>query len=225
MKTTANGVTGSKRLISGPVAILLCAVAGSAILASTALAFRALSSNTLSQECVQAGTAKPTVNHKPTMYHAGIRPFTPGFPRKSEVVIGSLSYPAMPDGSTQPDGSTANCTPGFTRPASFQLQMQKPHERSEWRDLEAGKGVLANNPYGDQPIRARTFWFPIHAQPAWYFNQCVGGRGWLKIRDKITLEVQDAQTRQTLGQRTYIIPGSVHGTCQSARFSARVTKG
>lgn len=163
----------------------------------------------LEQECLAAGLVEPQIIHTPEMHHAGIRPLTPHL-WHSQDIQGMFSLPAMPEG----------CAPSFNRTLSGQLQMQKASDRTRW--INQG---TPHNPQalGNEAVRVQLSFGPTHAWPDYLFNECVGGGGWLEVRDVLTLRLRDGQTHQVIGQRRYIFSVQVHGNCRRARYSKKAT--
>jgi hypothetical protein len=178
--------------------------------------------SSLEQQCVSIGIAEPEIIHPLTMYEAGIRVFTPGM-RGEEHVKGTFGIEQLPDGPAP----ALDCTTEFHRLGGARLQMENPHNRDTWMTLyKVGPSYSPNAVNADSNNIARIglTWAPPHAWPSWIFNTCVGSEGWLRIREKLTLEMKNIQTGQIDGAATYTIPGLVKGSCAAARRSAHLTR-
>lgn len=172
----------------------------------------------LQQECADATLIRPEIIRPLVMRRAGIRIFTPGV-KHSQVVNGVYGIHTLPDGST----SALDCTSEYDLYQERRLQMQVPHHRERWSSLEKTNGVI-QNPLNQPISRGQYFWSPNHAWPDRLFNQCTDGKGWLKVRQKLTLGLRDKESKQMEEQKTFTLPVKVIGNCAAARRSKRLTK-
>ena len=172
------------------------------------------SAATVQNECVQAGLAKPQVLHQPAMHHAGLRPLTPRH-WHSQGTWGWFLFLPLPEG----------CSPGVIRAVTGQLQMQKRSNRSVWINVGAKNGNLDWKSPNEEGRAVMLGYGPDHAWPDYLFNECIGGKGWLKVRGILTLKVKDGSTHEVVGESRYTFPVTVHGSCKLARISKRETAG
>jgi hypothetical protein len=165
----------------------------------------------LEQTCLQAGLVRPTVFHAPAMHRAGIRPLTPHH-HYSQGMSGWFQLAAMPEG----------CAPTYVRSLQANFQMQKASNRRVWINIGARNGNVENPPGNAEGV-AEAFYGPNHAWPNYLFNECVGGKGWLKVRAVLMPKVKDGASHQLLGESRYTYPVKVYGSCKEARYSKRAT--
>lgn len=164
----------------------------------------------LGSQCIAAGLVRPTLLHPMTMRHAGIRPLTPGR-YHSQGLAGWLGFAAMPEG----------CAPAVVRSAAAQIQMQQSSNRRGWVNVGNRNGNMEVP--GNEERATRVLWAPNHAWPDYLFNECSGGKGWLRVRAIVTALVKDGATQQRLGARRYVFPARVRGNCKAARASQQAT--
>lgn len=162
------------------------------------------------KECVAAGLAKPTVTKPVVMHHAGIRPLTPGR-YFSQGTDATFLFQALPEGCA-----------AVTRSIGSMLQMQQRSDRQDWINAGAKNGVAEQPSNGERYVNFNAA--PNHAWPDYMFNECVGGKGWLKVRAVLTLRVKSGDTHQLLGEQSFVFPGKVYGSCRAARASAKATE-
>lgn len=159
------------------------------------------------QECVRAGTARPSFPVKPVMWHAGIRL---GDPRHVpyQLVRGTIALPAMPDG----------CAPRYERIMSGKLWMQDRYNLSRWK-----RPILGNQPghAGNTSLNSTFIEFNPSAWPDLAYNTCINDGRWLKVKYTLDMQVRDETNRDTVGEHTYTVPVPVRGSCKSAAVSAR----
>lgn len=191
---------------------MLCALVGGSLSVSAALASsqpaRATASAGLEQDCIQAGLVRPSVFSKLAMHHAGVRPLTPHH-YYSEGTSGWFQVAPLPEG----------CGSLVVRAVAGQIQMQKRTDRGVWINI--------GNKNGNTQRKSDEFFKlaagPSHAWPDYVFNECVGGKGWLKVRGVLDVKIKDASTRTVLAEQRYIYPAQVFGSCKLARISKRET--
>jgi hypothetical protein len=162
------------------------------------------------QECIAAGLARPQVLHPFEMHHAGIRPGTPRL-WHSQGTSGHLLFQAMPE----------SCAPNVVRTAHASIQMQKHNNRKRWINAGAKNGNMELP--GNEERAVLVSYGPTHAWPDYLFNECVGGKGWLKVRVALVVQVKDGESHQAIQQRRYVFPVKVHGSCKLARYSKKAT--
>lgn len=162
------------------------------------------------QECISAGLAEPAVTHQPEMHHAGLRPLTPKH-WHSQGIQGAFLFSAMPEG----------CVPELVRTAGAEIQMQKRSDRSVWINVGARNGNMEQP--GNDARNVELGFGPIHAWPDYFFNECVGSKGWLKVRVILTPKVKNGATHEVVGESHYVLPVKVHGSCKLARRSKEET--
>ncbi len=160
------------------------------------------------QQCLDAALARPELLHTITMHHAGLRPLTPHH-WHSQGTSGWFQLPALPEG----------CAPAVVRAVAGQIQMQKRTDRRVWINVGAKNGNL--NWKGPQFVNL--YAGPNHAWPDYVFNECTGGKGWLKVRGVLNVKAKDGGSHDVLDERRYTFPAVVHGSCQLARTSKRET--
>jgi hypothetical protein len=165
------------------------------------------------QECLQAGLAQPAIANPPVMYNAGIRPLTPGH-WHSQSTFGGFHFAAVPE----------SCAPEFVRAVAGQVQMQRQDDRRVWVNLGGrhAHGNIYNPPGNDEGI-TRVSATPNHAWPDFVFNECSGGKGWLKVRTIVITKVMSVSSHQVLEERSYAFSTKVRGNCKRAQISKRET--
>lgn len=156
------------------------------------------------QDCIAAGLARPTVTHPLAMHRAGIRPGTPGR-YLSQGTSGVFFFPALPEGCK-----------AYTRSMGSKLEMR----RGQWATIGTRNAEQPGN--GERYVTLSDG--PTHAWPDYVFNECVGGKGWLKVRAVLMVRVRNAETKQLLGEQRYVFPAKVYGSCKAARQSAKATE-
>jgi hypothetical protein len=173
------------------------------------------------QECVNiavSGLVKDPGNGL-TMYHAGIRPDTPGLDRNTfQDVRGSYRFQTMPDGSApgQPDCS------GIHRAAASRLEMQSEKHPAKFR-LLIKQPAFPVEPSRSGMVGVGVDWGATGSEGI--FDRCPDGKHWLKVRDKETLLARDVRTHKLLGTRIYTWPVRISGSCRAAARSSRLVNG
>lgn len=164
-----------------------------------------------SQTCLEAGLAKPGVVQPLAMHHAGIRPLTPGR-YFSQGTNGVFLFGALPNG----------CAPTYVRSMDTMLQIQRRTDRRDWINVGAKNGDAEQPGNNERHVRFSSS--PNHAWPDYAFNECVGGKGWLKVRAVLMVKVKDGETHEVLDESRYVFPAKVYGSCKAARQSAKATE-
>jgi hypothetical protein len=177
-------------------------------LSKYAVAADGQSSSGTEAECIEPGLAAPQVSTPIVMHHAGLRPLTPRH-YHSQGTTGWFQVAPLPEG----------CTTSIIRTVVGQVQMQKRSDRSVWINVGFNNGNI--NWKSNEIFELASG--PTHAWPDYLFNECVGGKGWLKVRGVLVVKVKDSVTRQVVGERRYTYPAEVHGSCQLARYSKKAT--
>jgi hypothetical protein len=190
--------------VMGLALLAICSAVGVAVAAETAPPGAALKG-----ECIETGLVKPGVVHPMTMSYAGIRPLTPGR-RRFQGTAGVLHFGAMPE----------SCSPSVTRSMDGKIEMQLFNRPSVWANVAARNGISWQP--GNKEGGVRVFGGPNHAWPDYWFNECRRGH-WLKVRTIIMTRVRDGVTHELLGERSYVFPVRVHGSCAEAKRSKRLT--
>ena len=88
------------------------------------------------------------------------------------------------------------CASVAIRAVTGQIQMQKRTDRSVWLNVGAKNGNIRWK--GTQFFQL--VYGPSHAWPNYLFNECVGGRGWLKVRG-MSAHRQDEEREHPQGAR------------------------
>lgn len=189
--------------------VVLLAIAIGCTLTVSATADDSLVTLDQEQDCITAGLARPSLSQPLAMHRAGIRPLTPGR-YYSQATRGVFLFPALPE----------RCAPTYVRGLGSMLQMQRRTDRNEWVNVGANATEQPGN--SERHVRFRSS--PNHAWPDYMFNECVGGKGWLKVRAVLMVRVRHAETKQLLGEQRYVFPAKVYGSCKAARQSAKTTE-
>jgi hypothetical protein len=201
-------MSGYRQVIATRLGLLVTGLLAALLLPAGAPA--AMPPTGLEQECIAAGLAEPQVMHKPEMDNAGIRVATPR-PWHWQSVRGGFEYGALPEG----------CAPAFVRIGKGQLQMRQLTGSRAWIDLPNRRWQSVGS-FGNKQGHSTLSGTPNHAWPDWQYNACTNGR-FQPLRLLLRNFVKDGMTGTVLAEKRYQLPVAVHGNCQRARISKRLT--